>query len=117
MYQSTALFYEPIRSVNTSALSGSYVVLGTALTDEARILKIVNNSNQDLTISTNGTTDMDFLPQTSFVLYDAGSNRGNPAPTMVFPKGTQFYVKGSAGTGLVYLVVLYGNTPTQNFFS
>lgn len=113
MYQSTTLFFETLKSLDSATLSGSYLPIGTALTHEARILKIINNSTVAITISTDGSTDMDFLPIGSFVLYDAGTNRGNASQSMAFPKGTQFYAKGSVGTGSVYLTVLYGNTPTQ----
>lgn len=114
MYNSTALAYEAIKSLDSSTLAGSYLAIGAALSNESRILKIVNSSNVTVTISTNGTTDMDVVPSGSFVLYDAGTNRGNAAPCLVFPKGTQFFAKGSVGAGLIYVVSLYGNTTSQN---
>lgn len=112
MYQSTVVAYETIKSIDSATFSGSYQAVGTATTHEARIFKIVNNSTMPVTISTDGTNDMDFLPASSFVLYDLGTNRGNPAPALSLPKNTQFYAKGSAGTGLVYVVVIYANTPS-----
>ena len=106
--QSTALLYDTMRSLDTSTLSGSYLPIGTPLTYSGRIVKIINASNVSITISTNGSTDMDIVPSGSFTLYDAGTNRGNSSPCMFFPKGTQFSAKGSVGTGSVYLVCLYG---------
>lgn len=113
MYVSTILQYETLRSLDSATLAGSYLPIGTPLADAARILKIVNVSNVTVTISTDGTNDMDILPGGSFVLYDAGTNRGNAAPCMTFAKGTQFYAKGSVGVGLIYLVSLYGYTNPQ----
>lgn len=113
MYVSTILKYEPIRSLDSSTLTGSYLPIGTPLADASRILKIVNTSNVTVTISTDGVNDMDIIPSGSFVLYDAGTNRGNAAPCMTFAKGEQFYAKGSVGAGLIYVVSLYGYTNSQ----
>ena len=95
--------WEPLRSVNSSTFSGTYVPIGTPLANPAIIVKLVNNSNVLVTISIDGATDIDVAPAGSFWLYDEDAS-GNPAPESI-PEGTQFYVKGSAGTGLVYLVV------------
>lgn len=107
---SSSLFYNSILSLDTATLSGSYIPVG-ALAQSSRIVKIVNNSNVDVLISTNGSTDMDFVPASSFTLYDAGANSGNTA-AIVFPKGTAFSAKGSVGTGLVYVVSLTTTPPT-----
>lgn len=113
MYQSTVISYETIKSIDSATFTGAYQAIGTATSHEARIFKIVNNSNVGVTISVDGTTDGDFIPASTFVLYDLGTNRGNPTSSLVLQNKTQFYVKGAAGTGLVYVVVLYGNTPSQ----
>lgn len=113
MYQSTVVSFETVKSIDSSTFTGSYQAVGTATTHEARIFKIVNNSNEGVTVSLDGVNDMDFVPSSTFVLYDLGTNRGNPTASLVLEKGSQFYVKGTAGTGLVYVVILYGNTPTQ----
>ena len=89
-----------------STYDGTYVVLGSALTSPAVILKIINNSDRDLDISTDGVTDHDFVPKNGFVLYDLRANHGR-LDDLLFPLGTQFYIKGSAGgSGNVYLVVI-----------
>lgn len=112
-YQSTVLFYETLKSLDTATLSGSYLPIGTKLGNESRILKIINDSTVAVLISTDGTNDKDYVPSGSFVLYDLGTNRGHAAPCMVFAKGTQFYAKAATGTGSVYLISLYGNTNPQ----
>lgn len=98
------LKYETLRSVDTAALSGAYVVFGTPLSNPAAIYKIVNNSNVAVTISENGMDDHDIIPAGTFVLYDCTSNRVDGSGGLYKPKNTQFYVKSAAGTGLVYLV-------------
>ncbi len=100
--------YETIRSIDSSTFSGSYQALGTALLHSACIVKIVNNSNQLVTISIDGINDHDILPANSFFLYDYTSNTPPGAVNGEFARqGRQYLVKGSAGTGLVYLVVQY----------
>lgn len=110
-YSAVKLKFEILRSLDTSTLSGSYVRIGGALQFEARLLKLVNASNVNLLISTDGVNDMDIVPADNYVLYDAGANRGSSAPSMIFAKGTQFFLKSTAGTGVAYLTVLYGDSP------
>lgn len=100
--------YETIRSIDSSTFTGSYQALGSAISHPACIVKLVNNSNKDVTISINGTNDHDFLPSGGFMLYDYTSNTPSGSVNGVFaPQRRQYFVKGSAGTGSVYLVVQY----------
>lgn len=95
--------WEPLRSINSTGFTGSYQPVGSPLAYPAIIVKVVNNSTSLVTISTDGTTDMDVAPANSFFLYDEDTS-GNPSPESI-PEGTQFYVKGSAGTGFVYIAI------------
>lgn len=97
--------WEALRSIDSATFTGSYQALGTHLLYPSCILKIVNNSNVLVTVSIDGSTDIDILPINSFVLYDE-LKYGNPNYQFV-RAGTQFYVKGSAGVGSVYLVSQY----------
>jgi|SRR6478736_7833278 len=106
----TKAVYEPIRSIDSSTFTGSYQAIGTPITNPSSILKIVNNSNRLVTISTNGVDDDDILPAGAFTLYDISSDAQAVAggANLRFPANTQFYAKGIAGgTGLVYLVTIY----------
>jgi hypothetical protein len=92
--------YEPMRSIDSATFSGSYQKLGTPLAHQTSIVKMVNNS-------TDGVTDYDVCPGSSFFLYDITSDKSKDDNPVFIPQGTQYFVKGSAGTGLVYLVVQY----------
>jgi hypothetical protein len=109
--QSAILKFGILSSLDSSTLTGTFQILGSPLAFPARIVKITNTSNVGATISVDGVTSIDFVPATSFVLYDCGTNRGNGAPSMDIQEGTQFYAKGSAGTGLIYLTYLYAEYP------
>lgn len=98
--------WETLRSIDSATFTGSYQNLGSPLAHPSYICKLVNNSTVLVTISIDGINDMDVAPSNSFWLYDEGKvgmNSQYPA----LPQGTQIMVKGSAGTGLVYLVSQY----------
>jgi len=98
---------EALRSINSNTFAGSYQNLGTALTQQSRLLKITNDTTVGVTISFDGgTTDHEYLPAGSFLLLDVCANHVWDAK-FVWAIGTQVAVKGSAGTGLVYLSTYY----------
>lgn len=98
--------WETLRSIDSATFTGSYQNLGTPLQYPSYILKLVNNSTVLVTISIDGINDMDIAPASSFWLYDEGKvGLSSAVPAM--PAGTQVMVKGSAGTGSVYLVSQY----------
>jgi hypothetical protein len=109
--QSTVIKYYPIQTINSATFTGSYLPIGSPTIYPSRIFKIVNDSSVLVFISTDGVTNMDVLPPSTFVLYDVGTNKGLPTPEFDLPP-TQFYASGVAGTGSVYVVTLYANTPT-----
>lgn len=98
--------WEPLRSIDSATFTGSYQALGTPLAFPSYICKMVNNSTVLVTISIDGTTDIDIAPANSFWLYDEGKV-GQSASFPALPAGTQFSVKGSAGIGSVYLVTQF----------
>lgn len=112
MYQSTVLQWAQIQSISSTTFTGSYQLLGT-ISNEPRILRITNGSNVAITISQNGTTDMDVVLAGATLQLDLGEQRGNPSPATSIQSRTAIYVKGSAGTGNVYLAYLYASTPSQ----
>ena len=108
------LAWEVLRSVSATTFDGvTYKpLLGPApgligpLQFPSYILKLVNNSTVLVTISIDGVNDVDVAPAGSFWLYDEGKvGQSSHIPAM--PVGTQIYVKGSVGTGSVYLVSQY----------
>lgn len=107
MSYSRQLTYEVLRSRDSATFTGSYQTLGTPLEHPASIVKIVNNSSVIVTISIDGTNDHDILPAGSFTLYDVTSDSPYESGSIFVKSGTQYYVKGSASTGSVYLVVQY----------
>lgn len=97
--------FEELRTFDSAELTGGYDPIGDPLANPSFILKIVNSSTVDVTISVDGLKDCDIVPSNGFVLYDM-SKYGIPSVQFV-PQGTQFFVNGSAGIGNIYLVSLY----------
>jgi len=104
---STTIFPEPIRSFNSAAFSGSYQAIGAPLAHAARIVKFTNLSNVTVTLSWDGVHDHEVLPANSFVLIDITTAHSNSLILEV-AQGTQFFVKGSAGSGNFYISCYYG---------
>lgn len=100
------LEWETLRSIDSATLTGSYQALGTPLAHPSYKCKLVNNSTVLVTISNDGINDKDIAPGNSFWLYDEGTV-GQAGAFPALPQGTQIYVKGSAGTGSIYLVSQY----------
>ena len=102
----TRVSYEALRSIDSATFTGAYQALGTPLSHNCFLVKLVNNSTVPVTVSVDGVTDHDIFPFGSFSLYDYQANRTREAG-LTIPKNTQYYVKGAAGTGSVYIVAQY----------
>lgn len=98
-------------SVAYTSVVTSYHLIGT-LTQPARLIKIVNNTDVDVLISTDGVDNQDYIPASSFALYDLATNRTISGGNLEFPSGTKFYVQGEtdATKGFVTVTYIYGST-------
>ena len=102
--------FDTLRTVDAATLTGSYIPLGGSLAQSAAIAKIVNDSTSAIYISTDGSTDRDYIPAGGFTLYDITANSRHESDSVVIPSGTQISVKGSAGVGIITFTVLYNVT-------
>ena len=97
--------WETLRTL-AAPFSGAYQAVGGPLEHPSYICKLVNNSTVLVTISIDGIEDVDVAPSNSFWLYDEGKV-GQSSATPALPQGTQVMIKGTGGTGSVYLVSQY----------
>lgn len=102
---SNKFYFEPLRSLGYASISSSYAAVGTALTYTARKVKFQNFTNADVTISTDGSTDMDIIASQGFALYDVVDSSNIDQQKPEIPVGTQFYIKGSPSSGTFYITV------------
>lgn len=111
MYQSNRAKFEALRSIDSATFTGSYQALGSAFSNPVRILHIINKSDQNVTISTDGgVTDNIYVPANFFSLYDFGANKGTSSDALELPASMGLLIKGTAGTGLVYAMVVTAQT-------
>lgn len=87
---------EGVREVAAGAITGALAALGAASTHIARIIRFVNNTDQDIYFSLDGVTNQFRLPPTSFLLLDVSTNQTTKDNFFV-PEGQVFYI---AHTGL-----------------
>jgi len=106
MAYSNQLTYAPLKSFSSASLSGTYQAVGTPLAFPAAILRIVNNGTTAVTISIDGVNDHDVVLNATSAQYTL-SELIPATLNMGLRSGTQFYIKGTAGTGTIYIVYLY----------
>jgi hypothetical protein len=102
---------DALRTVASGGISGSYVALGSIVAKNWVAFRVINNTDGDLFISLDATTNNLFIPKMSFVLYDIATNSPpiSQNDNLVISKNTQFYVKQSTAptTGAVWLEGIY----------
>jgi len=98
-----------IASIDSSTFTGNLQAINTAgLPNSCSIIRIINNSDRDVTVSYDGSTNHDFLPDGETLQINLGQNTVPSGYRTLLRKGTVVYVSGLAGgTGLVYLVGYY----------
>ena len=104
------VFFEPLRSLAFGGISGSYASVGTPTTHPVRMVKIINNTEGDMFVTTDTSRDEMFLPASCHTIYDFQSNI-NPRTddSFVLEVGTQFSVKQSTApvSGSVYIECIF----------
>lgn len=106
-----ALYPIPLTSIDSSTFTGSYQVVNTnGLPNPCFLIRIINNSDKDITVSYDGTNDHEFVPTKTSLQLPLQSNAQPTNWVSLIAQGTKIYVKGSVGTGLVYLVGYYQKT-------
>lgn len=100
---------DALRSLAFGSISGTYAALGTPFAHPMRVVRFINNTNGDIFVSFDGTTNNLFVPAGSFVLYDIASD-DDPTDQFRIVKGTQIYIKQSSApsSGTFYLECIYG---------
>jgi len=95
---------------DTASLTASYQAIDAdGFEHEVRMLKYYNASDTVITVSYDGATDQDILPNSvEPLVLNLQTNHDaygpNAAGTYRAQKGQKIYVKGSAGTGNLYVV-------------
>ena len=90
-------------SFDSASLTASFqVVNSTAFPSSIYILRIYNASDVPVSVSFDGTNTDDVVPASTLFEID-GFPIGAMQPGAMLPALLQVYVKGTAGTGLIYV--------------
>jgi len=91
--------------IDSSTFTGAYQAINpTGLPNACFEILIINDSNRDIGISFDGTTDHLFLPENQRLEFNFQTNAQPQNNTAQLALGTVVYVKGNAaGTGFVAL--------------
>ena len=108
MAQGTRLLPGIRRTITSASLTGTYAAIGNPIDHQAAIVFIQNSSLVACDISMDGTNDfVQALPgETLQILANASANTTGG---LLIAKGTQFYAKGTAGTGNITIGFMYQN--------
>lgn len=85
--------WEAIREIAAAALTTSYQNLGGVFARDSFRIWVTNNTNGDIYLTTNGTTNMLKVPAFSGRAYDNKTN------DMYLKAGTQFQIKWDTAPG------------------
>lgn len=103
--------FDALKSLAFGGISAVYAPVGTVVNQNWRMFCITNNTDGDLFISADGTTDNFFIPALSFRLYDLSTNAQPLAASdnFVIGIGTQFYTRYSTApsSGSIYIEGVY----------
>ena len=100
--------FEAVREVAFGGIGAAYAALGTALTDNARLLGITNATDAEVYISFYGVTNHLRLAAGSFKLYDLTTNKVRDDGYFL-PTGTvipQMRVAGAPTVGALWAEVI-----------
>lgn len=101
--------FDAVRSVAFGSITASYTKLGTTFGHAMRVLNFKNNTDADMMISFDGTTDNIPIIADSFDLYDLTSDQ-DANEQFRYEVGTQLWIKylTAPTTGSFYVVAVYG---------
>lgn len=97
------------REVAFGAITGSYLPFGTRFSHAMRVLHFINQTDGDIAISFDGTTNNIPVFAGTFSLYDLTSDQ-DANESFRYEKGTQLYIKSlsSPTSGTFYCVAIFG---------
>jgi hypothetical protein len=100
------LAFEAERSLAFGSISGTYAKVGGALAHPIRILVLQNQTDVAVTFSFDGTNDTITLQSKIAFTFDLTANKTSQN-SLLLGQGTQIWVKGSPGSGSVYMSAFY----------
>lgn len=107
---SIKLLPEALRSLAFGSISGTYMGVGTPLSNPSRLIIFQNFTDANVIVSFDGITDHLPVAASGFVLFDVTANK-TVSQGFYIAEGTRFYIKqesGAATSGNFYISTFYG---------
>jgi hypothetical protein len=100
---------QELGKIPSSQLTTSYqsINLDPGFTESCFMIRIYNGGSTDVTISFDGHTDQEYLKAGADLILQTQTNSQPAARLALWSKGTYVSVKGTAGTGNIYLSAYY----------
>ncbi len=100
---------EAVRSLAFGSISGTYMGVGTPLTNPSRLVIFQNFTDGAMMVSFDGITDHVPVAANGFILLDITANK-TVSQGFYIAEGTRFYVKqiDAPTTGSFYISTFYG---------
>jgi hypothetical protein len=93
-----------LTNIASSTVTGTYAAVNSSgFAEPLIILRVVNGSTTAVTISYDGTNDHDYLPSGDTLTLNFQANAQPSNWTAQMRSGTVIWVKGTAGTGNIYV--------------
>jgi len=98
----------PMTSIDAATFTGNYQAINAAgLPEACMLVRLINDSNRDVTISYDGVNPHDYVPSTERLELNLQANSQPNGYVALLKQGTVLYVAAAAGTGFVYLAGYY----------
>ncbi|HEC66599.1 MAG TPA: hypothetical protein ENI23_15090 [bacterium] len=98
-----------LKTIDATTFDGTLLPVGSPTTKLLRMIRFINNTDQDVTISWDGVdvAGHDFFPSLTSLTLDVTANKTDTQGYFV-AVGTQFFVSATVGTGIFY-IASYGS--------
>ncbi len=110
MAYGTRATFDAVREAAFGAIGAAYAAVGGAITDHARMVRFVNQTDAQVYISLDGSTDHIRMAANSFFILDFSANKVRDDGLFV-PVGTIFSARRQAGaptSGSLWIEVVSG---------
>ncbi len=98
----------PLDDIDSATLNGTYAIINSGgLPHPCFLLRVMNASTKDVTISYDGSTDNEVVLANSTLVVNAQANSQPASYIANFPKGFIVWAKGTAGVGFIYVSAYY----------
>ena len=98
----------PLSSLDSNHMDPlAYTALNTGLPEACFLIRIINDSDEDVTVSYDGVVAHDFVPSNYIYQISFQSNSQPNSNVAYLRKGTIVYLKGAQGAGFLFLAGYY----------